>query len=159
MKRSKLYELVWSKPMTKLGAELGILDVGLAKACRRHAIPVPPRGHWAKLQAGKRSPRVRLAQPDLDIDVSFTTVPPAQRQADVARQREAKAVVAEKTEALRAAAPARKEARTRLRISTFRALRLIDCCHSATVLRATAIGLEWPVRPAHRTRSRSRSRR
>lgn len=109
MKRSKLYELVWSKPMTKLGAELGISDVGLAKACRRHAIPVPPRGHWAKLQAGKASPKLLLPQPDLDIDVSFTTVPPAQRQAEVSRQREAKAVVAEKTVALRAAAPARKE--------------------------------------------------
>jgi hypothetical protein len=45
----------------------------------------------------------------LDVDVSFTTVPPAQRQADVARHREAKAVVTEKTVALRAAAPARKE--------------------------------------------------
>jgi hypothetical protein len=109
MKRSKLYELVWSKPMTKLGAELGISDVGLAKACRRHAIPVPPRGHWAKLQAGKASPKLPLPQSEMDIEVSFTTVPPAQRQADVARQREAKAVVAEKTVALRAAAPARHE--------------------------------------------------
>jgi len=109
MKRSKLYELVWSKPMTKLGAELGISDVGLAKACRRHAIPVPPRGHWAKLQAGKASPKVPLPQAELDIEVSFTTVPPAQRQADVVRQREAKAAVAEKTVALRAAAPVRKE--------------------------------------------------
>lgn len=42
--------------------------------------------------------------------MSFATLPPAQRQADVARQREAKAVVAVKTVALRAAAPARKEA-------------------------------------------------
>ncbi len=109
MKRSKLYELVWSKPMTKLGAELGISDVGLAKACRRHAIPVPPRGHWAKLQAGKASPKVLLPQAELDIEVSFTTVPPAQRQADVVRQREAKAAVAEKTVALRASAPVRKE--------------------------------------------------
>ena len=109
MKRSKLYELVWSKPMTKLGAELGISDVGLAKACRRHAIPVPPRGHWAKLQAGKASPKVPLPQAELDIEVSFTTVPPAQRRADVVRQREAKAAVAEQTVALRAAAPVRKE--------------------------------------------------
>lgn len=115
MKRSKLYELVWSKPMTKLGAELGISDVGLAKACRRHAIPVPPRGHWAKLQAGKASPKVPLPKADLDIEVSFTTVPPAQRHADVVRQREAKAAVAKKTVALRAAAPVRKEVDQRIR--------------------------------------------
>lgn len=41
MKRSELYGLVWAKPMTQLAAELGISDVGLAKACRRHAVPAP----------------------------------------------------------------------------------------------------------------------
>ena len=35
MKRSELYTKVWSTPMIKLAAELGISDVGLAKACRR----------------------------------------------------------------------------------------------------------------------------
>ena len=81
MKRTELYKLVWSKPMTKLGAELGISDVGLAKACRRHTIPVPPRGHWAKLQAGKTSVQVPLPQPGMDMEVSFTTVPPARTSA------------------------------------------------------------------------------
>lgn len=51
IKRSALHALVWAKPMTQIGKELGISDVGLAKACRRHGIPVPPRGHWAKLAA------------------------------------------------------------------------------------------------------------
>jgi len=113
MKRTELYKLVWSKPMTKLGAELGISDVGLAKACRRHAIPVPPRGHWAKLQAGKTSVQVPLPQPGTDMEVLFTTVPPARRQAEVAQKREAKAVVAKKAEALRAEAPTRKQADAR----------------------------------------------
>ena len=108
MKRTELYELVWSKPMTKLGVELGISDVGLAKACRRHAIPVPPRGYWAKLQAGKGTPRIALPQPEVDIEVTFTTVPPAQRRAEVARKQEAKEVVAAKAEKLRATAPAHK---------------------------------------------------
>lgn len=107
MKRTELYKLVWSKPMTKLGAELGISDVGLAKACRRHAIPVPPRG------AGKTSVQVPLPQPGTDMEVSFTTVPPARRQAEVAQKREAKAVVAKKAEALRAVAPTRKLADAR----------------------------------------------
>lgn len=113
MKRTELYKLVWSKPMTKLGAELGISDVGLAKACRRRAILVPPRGHWAKLQAGRTSVQVPLPQPGTDMGVSFTTVPPARRQAEVAQTREAKAVVAEKAEALRAVAPTRKQADAR----------------------------------------------
>lgn len=113
MKRAELYKLVWLKPMTKLGAELGISDVGLAKACRRHAIPVPPRGHWAKLQAGKTSVQVPLPQPGTDTEVSFTTVPPARRQAEVTQKREAKAVVMKRAEALRAAAPARKKSDAR----------------------------------------------
>ena len=52
--REELYELVWSKPMRKLAAELGVSDVGLAKACRRHDIPRPARGYWAKRAAGRR---------------------------------------------------------------------------------------------------------
>jgi polyhydroxyalkanoate synthesis regulator phasin len=113
MKRTELYELVWSKPMTKLGAELGISDVGLAKACRRHAVPVPARGHWAKLQAGKTSAQVPLPHPEMDMEVSFTTMPPARRQAEVSQKRKAKVVVAKKAEELRAAAPARKQSDAR----------------------------------------------
>lgn len=58
--RCELHDLVWSRPMKTLAADYGISDVGLAKACRRHGIPVPPRGHWAKLQAGKRTVRQPL---------------------------------------------------------------------------------------------------
>jgi hypothetical protein len=39
--------------MKKLAPRFGISDVALAKACRRAAIPVPERGYWARLQAGK----------------------------------------------------------------------------------------------------------
>jgi hypothetical protein len=65
MKRSELYEKVWSAPMTKLGKELGISDVGLAKACRAHDVPAPPRGYWAKLAAGHKPPRAALPNPKL----------------------------------------------------------------------------------------------
>lgn len=40
--------------MRDVARDLGISDVGLAKLCRRHAIPTPERGHWAKLKHGKR---------------------------------------------------------------------------------------------------------
>ena len=42
------------RPIQKLSKEFGLSDVGLAKVCHRYNIPVPPRGYWAKQQAGKR---------------------------------------------------------------------------------------------------------
>lgn len=51
--RQEFYELIWSEPASKLGPRLGISGVGLAKLCRRAEIPVPERGYWARLQAGK----------------------------------------------------------------------------------------------------------
>jgi hypothetical protein len=51
--RAELYERVWEWPVTKVAARLRISDVALHKICRKHGIPVPPQGHWAKLAAGK----------------------------------------------------------------------------------------------------------
>jgi hypothetical protein len=51
--RAVLYEQVWTTPMMKLAAQYRVTDTGLAKACRRSNIPVPPRGYWNKLQYGK----------------------------------------------------------------------------------------------------------
>jgi len=58
--RFELYELVWAKPMTHLAKELGLSDVGLRKICVKYGIPLPPRGHWARLQFGKQDPRPEL---------------------------------------------------------------------------------------------------
>ena len=58
--RVELYGLVWSKPMTHLAKELGLSDVGLRKICVKYGIPLPPRGHWARLQFGKQDPRPAL---------------------------------------------------------------------------------------------------
>lgn len=58
--RAELYEMVWARPATKVGAELGISGVALGKICRRHEVPVPERGYWAKLAAGKPVRTVRL---------------------------------------------------------------------------------------------------
>lgn len=83
MKRSELYKKVWATPIVRLAKELGISDVGLAKACRRHAIPVPPRGYWAKLSAGKNPTEIPLPAPELDVFVQFATSDPDEQ----ARQR------------------------------------------------------------------------
>ncbi|MFM0170319.1 hypothetical protein PQR33_13395 [Paraburkholderia sediminicola] len=51
--RSKLYKELWHEPMTKVAARYGISDVGLRKICDKLDIPVPGRGYWAKLGAGR----------------------------------------------------------------------------------------------------------
>lgn len=58
--RRALYERVWSTPVYKLAEEWGLSDRGLAKACHRLRIPVPPRGYWARVHAGQRVRRPRL---------------------------------------------------------------------------------------------------
>lgn len=77
MKRSELYAMVWERPMTKVAAEVGISAVGLAKTCRRHDIPVPARGHWVKLDAGKLSPPIALPYREVDTQVPVATSPRA----------------------------------------------------------------------------------
>lgn len=58
--REELFEFVWSKPVDTLAKEWGLSGPGLKKICRRLDVPVPPRGYWAKLQAGKPVERPRL---------------------------------------------------------------------------------------------------
>jgi hypothetical protein len=53
LNRKKLYDLVWSTPMTTLAKKYLISDSGLRKICVRHDIPLPKAGHWEKLKAGK----------------------------------------------------------------------------------------------------------
>jgi hypothetical protein len=58
--RTQLYERVWTTPMQKLAQEFGLSDVGLAKLCRRHEIPVSGRGYWARIQFGQKPTRTAL---------------------------------------------------------------------------------------------------
>jgi hypothetical protein len=53
LSRTEFYDLVWSKPLTHLAKELGVSDVALHKVCKKHEIPNPPLGWWAKKAAGK----------------------------------------------------------------------------------------------------------
>ena len=52
--RAELYEKVWSTPMVRIAKGLAFSDRGLAKVCARLEVPVPPRGHWAKLRPANR---------------------------------------------------------------------------------------------------------
>lgn len=58
--REEFYELVWSKPMTHLAKEFAMSDVALHKICRKHDIPNPPLGWWAKKAAGQKVKRKPL---------------------------------------------------------------------------------------------------
>jgi len=58
--RQELYDLVWSEPMRNLAGKYTISDRGLAKACVAANIPVPERGYWNKLQAGKKTSKKPL---------------------------------------------------------------------------------------------------
>jgi len=61
--RAKLLDEVWSEPVQAVAPRYGLSDVGLKKLCSRLQIPTPPRGHWAKVKAGKRvSPRPKLRE-------------------------------------------------------------------------------------------------
>lgn len=53
MTRDELYALMWSKPATEVGLLVGMTGSGLAKACRRHDVRVPPRGYWARVAVGQ----------------------------------------------------------------------------------------------------------
>jgi len=51
--RQKLYDEIWSEPMTIVSKRYGISDSALRNRCMRSDIPLPQQGHWAKLRAGK----------------------------------------------------------------------------------------------------------
>lgn len=64
--RRELYDLVWKIPVETLAKQFGISGRGLGKLCERHGIPVPPRGYWARKEAGQRV----VKPPLIDIDGS-----------------------------------------------------------------------------------------
>ncbi len=51
--RQTLHEMIWKEPISKVAPRFGISDVALSKICRKHGIPRPPRGYWAKQATGK----------------------------------------------------------------------------------------------------------
>jgi hypothetical protein len=73
--RRQIYDMVWSKPLSKIAVELGLSDHGLAKACRRFDVPVPPLGYWQKLAHGKAVEHPDLPRDQLADDVVVSVVP------------------------------------------------------------------------------------
>lgn len=78
LSRAELLERVWRTPVDTLAKEWGLSGRGLAKACRRLQVPVPPRGHWARLRAGKPARRPKLPElPSGQGEEIIVCLPPA----------------------------------------------------------------------------------
>ncbi len=92
--REELYDEVWSTPVSRLAPKDNLSDVGFAKMCKRCEIPLPPRGYWAKLEAGQKIERTPLPTLEEAADIRFQVPDPA----DVAMKEKASMEV-EKREA------------------------------------------------------------
>ena len=64
--RDDLYELIWSRPMTKLAGEFGISDVALSKKCKKLGIPRPGLGYWRRVESGWRGKKMPLPKRKAD---------------------------------------------------------------------------------------------
>jgi hypothetical protein len=60
--REELYELVWSKPMTKVAEQFQVSGSYMARVCSVLRVPRPERGYWAKLAVGKAPARRPLPE-------------------------------------------------------------------------------------------------
>ena len=58
--RERLYNEVWTDPVTTVAKRYNMSDNGLRKHCKRLWIPLPPSGYWAKVRAGQK-----VSKPDL----------------------------------------------------------------------------------------------
>ncbi|MCA9248073.1 MAG: hypothetical protein KDA42_13185 [Planctomycetales bacterium] len=74
--REQLYEQVWATPMRTLAKQYGLSDVGLAKVCKRHNIPRPPVGYWARKQHGYEDERTPLPEDGNRKDTEILLGPP-----------------------------------------------------------------------------------
>ena len=78
--REALYERVWAEPVEKLAKSWGLSGRGLAKACKRAGVPVPPRGYWARVQNGQRLRRIPLREVEKGYPVTITAHVPSAGQ-------------------------------------------------------------------------------
>ena len=50
---AELEELVWEMPTTKVAMLFDVSDKAISKRCKLYEIEKPPRGYWAKINAGQ----------------------------------------------------------------------------------------------------------
>lgn len=79
--RDALFEAVWKTPMSRLARDFGISDVALAKICKKLDVPIPGRGHWARVAAGQRVrvPKLPKARPDTRTEFTIAEREPRRK--------------------------------------------------------------------------------
>lgn len=60
--REELYQLVWSKPMTKVAEQFGVSGSYMTRVCTMLNVPRPGVGYWAKLAFDKAPPPIPLPE-------------------------------------------------------------------------------------------------
>jgi len=60
--RQELYTMVWQESLTAISKRLNIQYSHLRKICKEMLVPVPPNGHWSKLQFNKPVEILELPQ-------------------------------------------------------------------------------------------------
>ncbi|MBB2677432.1 UNVERIFIED_ORG: hypothetical protein GGI61_000978 [Rhizobium esperanzae] len=68
MSREELFALVWERPTSEIAIELGVSDVAVGKLCEKMQVPKPPRGYWARVEAGQtpRRPALKAFREELE---------------------------------------------------------------------------------------------
>ncbi len=102
--RQAFHDLVWTKPMVQLAKEFAISDVALHKICRKHAIPTPPVGWWAKQAAGKAVKRTPLSKVKNEAEIVIASADLTSTDAALAEVREKARILASSGEVRSAAA-------------------------------------------------------
>lgn len=82
MRRTDLYRRVWETPVSNIAREVGLSDTRVAAICRRHRIPLPPRGHWSKAAAGRSVPPPPLPNADEDFEIQLGRARPGPQPAN-----------------------------------------------------------------------------
>ena len=68
--RTELYEQVWTTSTVQLANSYGISDVFISRICKKHKIPKPPLGYWARKHYGykvSRKPLPTVGDPRLEV--------------------------------------------------------------------------------------------
>lgn len=60
IKREEIHAKIWKLPAASLAKEFGVSGSMLARICTHLNIPRPPRGYWAKKQAGHKVAKQKL---------------------------------------------------------------------------------------------------
>jgi hypothetical protein len=102
--RKVFHDLVWTKPMVQLAKEFAISDVALHKICRKHAVPTPPVGWWARQAAGKEVKRTPLPKVKSEAEIVIAGADLTSTDAALAEARERARILASSGEISSAAA-------------------------------------------------------